>query len=311
MITALGGGVGAAKFLSGLARVLGDEPLTVIVNTGDDIRIAGLRISPDIDTIIYWLSGVVDRERGWGLQGDTFNFLETVWRFGVQTWFRIGDRDLATHIHRTHLREQGLTPSQVTERIAKALGIVSTKILPMTDEDVETWIVTDEGEMHFQEYLVKRKMIPQVKGVFVKGIENAEPAPGVVQAVEEARLVVICPSNPIISIGPILNVKGIRESLRRTQAKVIAISPLVAGIPLKGPADRLMRGLGLEVSSTQVAKLYGDFLDEMVIDEQDSFEGDAIRSMGLKTLVVDTVMSNDEKAEKLAANVLKLLDESN
>ena len=311
MITALGGGVGAAKFLSGLARVLGDEPLTVIVNTGDDIRIAGLRISPDIDTIIYWLSGVVDRERGWGLQGDTFNFLETVWRFGVQTWFRIGDRDLATHIHRTHLREQGLTPSQVTERIAKALGIVSAKILPMTDEDVETWIVTDEGEMHFQEYLVKRKMIPQVKGVFVKGIENAEPAPGVVQAIEEARLVVICPSNPIISIGPILNVKGIRESLRRTQAKVIAISPLVAGIPLKGPADRLMRGLGLEVSSTQVAKLYGDFLDEMVIDEQDSFEGDAIRSMGLKTLVVDTVMSNDEKAEKLAANVLKLLDESN
>jgi len=311
MITALGGGVGAAKFLSGLARVLGDEPLTVIVNTGDDIRIAGLRISPDIDTIIYWLSGVVDRERGWGLQGDTFNFLETVWRFGVQTWFRIGDRDLATHIHRTHLREQGLTPSQVTERIAKALGIVSAKILPMTDEDVETWIVTDEGEMHFQEYLVKRKMIPQVKGVFVKGIENAEPAPGVVQAVEEARLVVICPSNPIISIGPILNVKGIRESLRRTQAKVIAISPLVAGIPLKGPADRLMRGLGLEVSSTQVAKLYRDFLDEMVIDEQDSFEGDAIRSIGLKTLVVDTVMSNDEKAEKLAANVLKLLDESN
>lgn len=310
MITALGGGVGAAKFLSGLARVLGDEPLTVIVNTGDDIRIAGLRISPDIDTIIYWLSGVVDRERGWGLQGDTFNFLETVWRFGVQTWFRIGDRDLATHIHRTHLREQGLTPSQVTERIAKALGIVSAKILPMTDEDVETWIVTDEGEMHFQEYLVKRKMIPQVKGVFVKGIENAEPAPGVVQAVEEARLVVICPSNPIISIGPILNVKGIRESLRRTQAKVIAISPLVAGIPLKGPADRLMRGLGLEVSSTQVAKLYRDFLDEMVIDEQDSFEGDAIRSIGLKTLVVDTVMSNDEKAEKLAANVLKLLDES-
>ena len=311
MITALGGGVGAAKFLSGLARVLGDEPLTVIVNTGDDIRIAGLRISPDIDTIIYWLSGVVDRERGWGLQGDTFNFLETVWRFGVQTWFRIGDRDLATHIHRTHLREQGFTPSQVTDRIAKALGIVSAKILPMTDEDVETWIVTDEGEMHFQEYLVKRKMIPQVKGVFVKGIENAQPAPGVIQAVEEARLVVICPSNPIISIGPILNVKGIRESLRRTRAKVIAISPLVAGIPLKGPADRLMKGLGLEVSSTQVARLYEDFLDEMVIDEKDSFEGDAIKSIGLKTLVVDTVMSNDEKAEKLAANVLKLLDESN
>jgi LPPG:FO 2-phospho-L-lactate transferase len=310
MITALGGGVGAAKFLSGLTGVLGGESLTVIVNTGDDIRIAGLRISPDVDTIIYWLSGVVDTERGWGIRGDTFNFLETVWRFGVQTWFRIGDRDLATHIHRTHLREQGFTPSQVTERIAKGLGIGNVKILPMTDEDVETWIVTDEGEMHFQEYLVKRKMIPQVKGVFVKGIENAEPAPGVTQAIEEARLVIICPSNPIISIGPILGVKGIREALRRTRAKIVAISPLVAGIPLKGPADRLMSGLGMEISSTQVAKLYGDFLDEMVIDVKDAFEADSINSIGVKTLVIDTIMTNEEKAEKLAENILKLVDES-
>lgn len=306
MITALGGGVGAAKFLSGLSRTLKDESITVVVNTGDDITIAGLRISPDVDTIIYWLSGVVDRERGWGIRGDTFNFLQTVWRFGVQTWFRIGDRDLATHIHRTHLREQGFTPSQVTERIAKAWGVGNAKILPMTDEDVETWIVTDEGEMHFQEYLIKRKMKPEVKGVFIKGIEKAEPASGVIQAIEEARGIIICPSNPIISIGPILQVRGIREALKRAGAKIVAISPLVGGVPLKGPADKLMRGLGLEVSSTQIAKLYRDFLDEMVIDEKDASLADAIRSIGITPIVTDTVMSNNAKAERIAEGVLEL-----
>lgn len=306
MITALGGGVGAAKFLSGLSRTLKDESITVVVNTGDDITIAGLRISPDVDTIIYWLSGVVDRERGWGIRGDTFNFLQTVWRFGVQTWFRIGDRDLATHIHRTHLREQGFTPSQVTERIAKTWGVGNAKILPMTDEDVETWIVTDEGEMHFQEYLIKRKMKPEVKGVFIKGIEKAEPASGVIQAIEEARGIIICPSNPIISIGPILQVRGIREALKRAGAKIVAISPLVGGVPLKGPADKLMRGLGLEVSSTQIAKLYGDFLDEMVIDEKDASLADAIRSIGITPIVTDTVMSNNAKAERIAEGVLEL-----
>lgn len=308
MITALGGGVGAAKFLSGLVRVLDGEPLTVVVNTGDDITIAGLRISPDVDTIIYWLSGVADRERGWGIRGDTFNFLETVWRFGVQTWFGMGDRDLATHIHRTHLRDQGFTPSQVTERIAKAWGVGSAKILPMTDEDVETWIVTDEGEMHFQEYLVRRKMKPEVKGVFIKGIEKANPAQGVIRAIEEARGIIICPSNPIISIGPILAVNDIRDALKRTQAKIAAISPLVGGVPLKGPADRLMRGLGLEVSSTQIARLYEDFLDEMLVDEKDASLADEINSIGIKTTVIDTVMSNDERAGKIAERVLGLFN---
>ncbi len=308
MITALGGGVGAAKFLSGLSRVLKDESITVIVNTGDDITIGGLRISPDVDIITYWLSGVVDRERGWGIRGDRFTFLEALERFGIQIWFKIGDRDLATHVYRTHLRNRGLTPSGIAARIAAAFGVRNARILPMADEDIETWIVTDEGEMHFQEYLVKKKMTPEVKGVYIKGIENAKPAPGVIQAIEEARLVIVCPSNPIISIGPILSVKGIREALKRTQAKVVAISPLVAGIPLKGPADRLMRGLGMEVSSTQVAKLYRDFLDEMVIDEKDMLEAKAIDLIGIKTRVIDTIMSNDEKAEKLAAEVLRLFD---
>src|SRR3989304_1471262 len=192
MITTLGGGVGAAKFLKGLSRIPEGELFTTIVNTGDDIAISGLRISPDIDTIIYRLSGLVDKEKGWGIREDTFHGLEALGRVGVGTW-----------------------------------------------------IVTDEGEMHIQEYLVKRGMKPKVKGISIKGIENARPAPGVLQAIEEASGIIVCPSNPIISIGPMLQVRGVREALKRTRAKVIAISPLVGGAPLKGPADKLMRGLGL------------------------------------------------------------------
>ncbi|KRT65024.1 MAG: LPPG:FO 2-phospho-L-lactate transferase, LPPG:FO 2-phospho-L-lactate transferase [Candidatus Dadabacteria bacterium CSP1-2] len=310
MITTLGGGVGAAKFLKGLSRIPEGELFTTIVNTGDDIAISGLRISPDIDTIIYRLSGLVDKEKGWGIKEDTFHGLEALGRFGVETWFKLGDKDLATHIYRTYLRNRGFTPSEITNRVAKAFGINNIIIIPMTDDEVETWIVTDEGEMHIQEYLVKRGMKPKVKGISIKGIENARPAPGVIQAIEEARGVIVCPSNPIISIGPILQVKGIREALKRTQAKVIAISPLVGGAPLKGPADKLMRGLGLEVSSTQVAKLYNDFIDEIVIDEKDAFEADTIRSIGIKPVVADTVMSNDEKAERLARWVLERFEDT-
>jgi LPPG:FO 2-phospho-L-lactate transferase len=309
MITALGGGVGAAKFLKGLCQILKREPLTVIVNTGDDIQISGLKISPDVDTIIYWLSGVVDRGKGWGISGDSFRYLGALRRFGVKTWFNIGDRDLATHIYRTHLRNSGLSPSEITSRIAKAFGINNIKILPMTDDDVETWIITDEGEMHFQEYLIKKRMNPRVKEISIRGIERAKPAPGVIQAIEEASGVIICPSNPIISIGPILEVQGIKEALQRTRTKVVAISPLVGGAPLKGPADRLMRGLGLEVSSTQVAKLYGDFLDAIVIDERDALEVDSIRSIGIEPIVADTIMSNDEKARGLGDTVLRLFGE--
>jgi len=310
MITTLGGGVGAAKFLKGLSRIPEGELFTTIVNTGDDIAISGLRISPDIDTIIYRLSGLVDKEKGWGIKEDTFHGLEALGRFGVETWFKLGDKDLATHIYRTYLRNRGFTPSEITNRVAKAFGINNIIIIPMTDDEVETWIVTDEGEMHIQEYLVKRGMKPKVKGISIKGIENARPAPGVLQAIEEASGIIVCPSNPIISIGPILQVRGVREALKRTRAKVIAISPLVGGAPLKGPADKLMRGLGLEVSSTQVAKLYNDFIDEIVIDEKDAFEADTIRSIGIKPVVADTVMSNDEKAESLARWVLERFEDT-
>lgn len=310
MITALGGGVGAAKFLKGLSRILEGELFTTIVNTGDDIAISGLRISPDIDTIIYRLSGLVDKEKGWGIKEDTFHGLEALGRFGVETWFKLGDKDLATHIYRTYLRNRGFTPSEITNGVAKAFGINNIMIIPMTDDEVETQVMTDEGEMHIQEYLVKSGMKPKVKGISIKGIENARPAPGVIQAIEEASGIIVCPSNPIISIGPILQVRGVREALKRTRAKVIAISPLVGGAPLKGPADKLMMGLGLEVSSAQIARLYGDFLDEIVIDEKDAFEADTIRSIGIKPLVADTVMSNDEKAERLARRVLERFEDT-
>ena len=307
MITALGGGVGAAKFLEGLSDVT-SEHISIIVNTGDDIKLGGLNISPDIDTIIYRLCGVVDKKKGWGLDGDTFNFLNSLKRFGLETWFNIGDQDIATHIYRTHLKSKGHSATEIASKIARAFGLADNiDVLPMTDQDVETWIQTTEGEMHFQEYLVKRKMKPDVCRVTIRGVDNALPAPGVVDSIAEARAVILCPSNPIISIGPILQIKGIREALRRTEAKVVAISPLVGGLPLKGPADKLMRGLGLEVTSAQVARLYSDFLDIMVIDLEDAHEDKEIDDMGLNTLVVDTVMSNKEKASSLARSVLELI----
>ncbi len=308
MITALGGGVGAAKFLEGLSSVIETETLNIIVNTGDDICLNGLYISPDVDTVIYRLSGVIDKKKGWGLEGDTFISLESLERFGLDTWFNIGDKDIATHLYRTRLRNSGFTATEIASKISDAFGLSrNLKIMPMTDQDVETWIQTNEGEMHFQEYLVKRRMKPEVCRVTIRNIDHASPSPGVIESIEKARAVILCPSNPIISIGPILQVKGVREALKTTQAEIIAISPLVGGVPLKGPADRLMSGLGLEVSSAQVARLYCDFLDTMVIDLEDAHENQAISDMGLKTLVADTVMSDKKKSATLASSILELI----
>ena len=308
MITALGGGVGAAKFLEGLALVSGEESLNIIVNTGDDITLHGLKISPDIDTVIYRLCGMIDKKKGWGLQGDTFFCLEELKRQGEETWFNIGDKDFATHIYRTYLAAEGQGATEIASKISRAFGIEERiNIVPMTDTGVETWIVTDQGEMHFQEYLVKNHMEPAVIKVYIKNIDQALPPPGVINYIKDSRAVLICPSNPIISIGPILHVKGVRDALKSTSAKVLAISPLIGGASLKGPADRMMKGLGLEVSSTGVARLYRDFIDIMVIDEQDSDEAPRIEELGVDTLVVNTVMSDAEKASILARAVLELL----
>ena len=304
MITALAGGVGAARFLTGLVKLVSEENLTIIVNTGDDIELFGLHISPDIDIVAYTLAGIVDEEKGWGIRGDTFQFLEAFRRFNQEVWFNIGDRDLATHIFRTSLLKKGLKLSEVTAEVNRALGL-NVVILPMTDDKFETRIVTRDGSIHFQEYLVKRGAKDEVFGVEFLGADNAKPAAGVIDSVVNAELVIVCPSNPIVSIGTILAVKGVRDALRQTNAKKIAISPIIAGAPIKGPADKLLRGLGLEVSAYSVAKLYADFLDTFILDTADSAEKDRIEKLGIEVKVTNTIMRTLEDKIRLAKTVLE------
>jgi LPPG:FO 2-phospho-L-lactate transferase len=304
MITALAGGVGAAKFLTGLVKNVNEKDLTVVVNTGDDIELFGLHISPDIDIVSYTLAGIVDEEKGWGIRGDTFQCLEALRRFN-QVWFNLGDRDLATHLFRTALLKRGLRLSEVTTKISQALGL-RVRILPMTDDWFETRIVTKEGSFHFEEFLVKRGARDEVLGVEFPGADHAKPAAGVVDAIMNAERLLVCPSNPIVSIGTILAVNGVRKALRQTKAKKMAISPIVAGAPLKGPADKLLKGLGLEVSAYSVAKLYADFLDTFVVDVADSSEKAKIEKLGIKVKTANTVMRTMEDKVRLAKDVLEI-----
>jgi LPPG:FO 2-phospho-L-lactate transferase len=304
MITVLAGGVGAAKFLNGLIHAVPQEEITVVVNTGDDIELYGLHISPDLDIIMYTLAGIVDEEKGWGLKGDSFHCLEFLRKYGYETWFNLGDRDLATHIHRTVLLKNGLTLSQVTSQLCQKLG-VRARVLPMTDSKFLTKILTDEGTMHFEEYFVKRNCKGRVMSVFFEGVDAAQPAPDVVESVLASKLIIVCPSNPIVSIGTILSVKGIRNALKATRGKVVAISPIVGGHPIKGPADKLMSGLGLEVSAFAVAKLYMDFLDVFVIDQVDQAEKRRIEDLGLKVMVTNTIMKTLDDKIRLAKLALK------
>jgi len=304
LITALAGGVGAARFLSGLARLVEGEDLSVIVNTGDDIELFGLHISPDVDIITYTLAGIVDEEKGWGIRGDTFRCLETLKKFGSEAWFNLGDKDLATHIFRTALLKNGFKLSEVTARISHALGLKVT-ILPMTEDKFETRIVTESGSVHFEEYLIKRGTKDKVSDIEFIGVENAKPAVGVIESIMKSQLVVICPSNPVVSIGTILAVKGVRDTLRSTNAKKVAVSPIVAGAPIKGPADKLLRGLGMEVSAYSVAKLYSDFLDTFILDTADSAERNRIEKLGIEVKVTNTIMKSIEDKIDLARTVLE------
>lgn len=301
---ALAGGVGAARFLIGLIKLVNEEELTVIVNTGDDIELYGLHISPDIDIVTYTLARIVDEEKGWGIRGDTFHCLRMLGKYGYETWFKLGDRDLATHIHRTYLLRSGLKLSEVTAEICSALGL-KVRILPMTDDKLETRIITRQGSMHFQEYLVKRGARDKVLGVEFVGVEDAKPAPGVIHSILNAEGVIVCPSNPIVSIGTILSVKGIREALRQTRARKVAITPIISGAPIKGPADKLMKGLGLEVSAYSVASLYRDFLDVFILDVADLTEKASIEKLGLRVRVTNTVMKSLEDKIRLASVVLE------
>jgi LPPG:FO 2-phospho-L-lactate transferase len=305
MITALAGGVGASKFLDGLSRVAPPEEISIIVNTGDDIEMFGLYVAPDLDIVTYTLAGVVNPEYGWGLAGDTFNCLEQLLDYTqAERWFNLGDRDLAAHIFRAQQLRQGRSLSEVAERLRTALGVKS-RILPMTDTHTPTTIITDEGEMHFQEYLVKRRAQPKVAGLRFENIESAQPAPGVAEAVMRSDAIIICPSNPLISIGPILAVPGLRGLLQSAEAPVAAISPVVGGASLKGPTDRMLADLGMQVSAAQVARLYSDIADIFILDIQDELSKPEIENLGLKVCVTDTVMSGLEEKIKLAKFTLE------
>ena len=301
-IVALAGGVGAAKFLEGLVRIVPQENISIIVNTGDDEEFYGLYVCPDLDIITYTLAGIVDKKKGWGIKGDTFNCLEMLSKYGYETWFKLGDKDLATHIHRTLLLKQGRRLTEVAEDIAKKLG-VKAKVIPMTDNRVRTMIVTDRGVLKFQEYFVREKTKVKVKKVYYEGVEKATPSPEALQALREADLVIVCPSNPILSIGPIISLREIREELRRK--KVTAISPIVGGKALKGPTDRLMRDLGIEPSAYSIAVLYKDFLDLLIIDEVDKHLKKEIEKVGIKVEVTNTVMKTIEDKINLARFTIK------
>lgn len=304
-VTALAGGIGASKLLLGLYRAMDPHALTIIVNTGDDIVLHGLKISPDLDIVTYTLAGVVNPTAGWGMRGDTFHFLKRLGAYGRETWFHLGDGDLATHLHRTNLLAHGKTLTQAADSIRHALGVKS-RILPMSDQPVPTIIETRDGRMHFQEYLIKHRTEPGVRAIHFDGIKHAHPAPGVLEAICDAGRVIICPSNPLISIGPILAIPRVREQLRARKESVFAVCPIVGGKSLKGPSDKMLIQTGAGSSASAVAKLYADFTGTFVIDRRDASQADAIRALGMKVAVLPTVMRTRAQKRKLARALLAL-----
>ncbi len=311
MITVLAGGVGAARFLQGLLAVHPFSDVTIVSNVGDDMEFFGLHVSPDIDIVLYHLAGIADEERGFGVRDDTFHTLEALSRFGYDTWFRLGDRDLATCLTRTHLLRRGLTLAEATAEIARALGVPAA-VIPATNDRLRTKVRTDAGLLDFQEFFVKRRAGDPVREVIFDGADSAGPADGVLEAIAAAAAVLVTPSNPLVSIAPILAVPGLRDALRGTQAKVVAVSPIVGGAAIKGPAARMLRDQGLEASAVTIARLYADFLDAIVIDSVDADLTPQIEApdphggrQGLAVTVTDTIMSSMERKAALARSTLR------
>ncbi|MBA3551737.1 MAG: 2-phospho-L-lactate transferase [Actinobacteria bacterium] len=310
-VAALAGGVGAGKFLRGLVRAVPAERVTVVVNTGDDIRVHGLHVAPDLDSVTYWLAGVADRDRGWGRSGETFRATGELRALGAAgAWFGLGDLDLATHLFRTGLIDQGATLSEATAAIASRFGILA-RVLPMSDETVTTRLgVLDEAgrplDLHFQEYWVRRGGRDRVKNVRFDGADRARAAPGVLESLAGADAVLFCPSNPIASIGPILAVPGVRDALARRRTSVAGVSPIVGGAPLRGMADRLLPAAGVEVSAAGVAEHYEGLLGGWVIDERDAAMAARIRVRGVRVAVTDSIMVDDGAAERLARVALRV-----
>jgi len=303
MICVLTGGTGGAKFVDGLRQVIPPEEITMVVNTGDDLLWWGLYVSPDIDSITYVLSGLLSRERGWGVKGDTFLCLQAMGQLGEPTWFHTGDRDLAMHLLRSRLLAEGKTLSEATSTISEKLG-VRARILPMSDSRVETRVDTPSGELSFEEYFVQRWYQDPVNSVRFAGATDAEAAPGVIDAILAADAVIIAPSNPVTSIGPILAVPGIREALKSARGKVAAVSPIVGNAPVAGPAGILMTAQGLSCSIAGVAKAYEDFLDLLVCDTRDARAAGALRKNGLRVQCAQTIMRSSDDRAALARTVL-------
>lgn len=305
-VVALAGGVGGAKLADGLARVLPPGDLTTIVNTGDDFEHLGLKICPDIDTVCYTLAGLANPETGWGVKSESWHALESLSALGGPTWFRLGDRDLGTHLERTRRLREGQTLSQVTEAFCRAWG-VSSRVIPMSDQPIPTTVYTDEGALPFQEYFVHRQCQPKVKGFFFEGVEKSLPAPGVVEALKYAELVVICPSNPWVSIAPILAVPGIRTALGLKP--VVAISPIVGGRAIKGPAAKMYQELGINPSAAAVANHYGKsgkdgILTGFLLDRLDEAQSMQIEKLDIQTLVTETVMRTSADRMRLANELI-------
>jgi LPPG:FO 2-phospho-L-lactate transferase len=303
MIVALSGGTGGAKLVEGLAALLDPLELTIVCNTGDDGFFHGLYIAPDIDTITYTLAGLSDTAKGWGIRGDTFVVLEQLRRLGNEVWFHLGDRDLATHITRTRMLNEGRQLSEITERMRRALGVRAT-ILPMSDERIETRVQTARGEISFQEFFVRERWAPEVLAVRFDGAEKSRPAPSVLDAIAHAEAIIVCPSNPVTSIGPILAVGGVRAALEKVTAPVLAVSPIIGNVALSGPAHKLMTACGCEASAVGVAQTYAGFLDTLVIAQEDRRDAERINNLGITAVCSDIRMNSLADKQRLAAEVL-------
>ncbi len=306
MLALLTGGPGGAKLVHGLSLETNPQDLVIVGNTGDDIALHGLHISPDLDTIIYTLAGIVDDQKGWGIKGDSFVILEWLSRYGQETWFRLGDRDLALHIVRSNLLRRGLRLSEITDQLRKSFGIQAL-ILPMSDDRVETRVVTQKGAIGFQEYFVRDRWADEPYKVLFAGVERSQPAPGIIEAIGSAQAVVFCPSNPVTSIGPILAVPGIRAALQKSRAPIIAVSPIVRATSFSGPAHKLMAGMGMEVSAFGVAQSYADFLSIILIAPEDAGLKAKIEELGIKAVVTPILMDSLAEKQRLARNILGLL----
>lgn len=304
-VVVLAGGVGAARFLRGLVQVVPASELVVVVNTADDIWWHGLYVSPDLDTVTYWLAGIADEQRGWGIRGDAFVAQQGLARLGLDTWFQLGDQDLATHVFRTVRLRGGVPLHAVAGEIAQSLGVLA-RLLPMSDQPVTTRLRTDQGDLHFQEYFVREACRPAVREIYWTGLEQALPAPGIAEAIASARAVLIAPSNPVISVGPILRVPGIHELLVATRPRNVAISPLIGGRAVKGPTVELMRAQGQEPTALGVARLYADLATGFVLDPADAAQESAIRELGYRVATIPTLLDDPGAARAVAAAALDL-----